>query len=132
MDVHRSWEPSMTDPERFPFEELDAHKVAMQLMEVVTRIADRLPRGNSDLRAHLVTSARSIHLNIAEGSGSEEPGTKASRYGSARGSANECASGLREVRMFRLADPRLLNQADNYLHRLGMMLTRLIQYWKNA
>jgi four helix bundle protein len=122
----------MTDAEEYPFETLDAHKVAMQLMEVVTTIVGELPRGNSDLGAHLKSSARSIHLNIAEGSGSEEPGTKAARYGSARGSANECASAMREIRMLRLADRPLINQADNYLHRLGMMLTRLIQHWKNT
>ncbi len=122
----------MTDPKRYPFEEPDAHKVAMQLMEVVVTIVAGLPRGFGDLGAHLQSSARSIHLNIAEGSGSEEPGSKAARYSSARGSANECASGMREVRMLRLADRPLINQADNYLHRLGMMLTRLIQHWKNA
>jgi four helix bundle protein len=122
----------MTEPEKFPFEELDAHKVAMQLMAVVARIAAALPRGYGDLRSHLKSSARSVHLNIAEGSGSEEPGTKASRYGDARGSANECASALREARILGLAERRLLNEADNYLHRLGMMLTRLIQYWKNV
>jgi four helix bundle protein len=103
----------MTDPEKYPFEELHAHKVAMLLMGVVTTIVAGLPRGNGDLGAHLKSSARSIHLNIAEGSGSEEPGTKAARYASARGSANECASAMREIRMRRLADRPLINQADN-------------------
>jgi four helix bundle protein len=122
----------MTDPEKYPFEDLDVHKVAMQLMGVVSTIAAGLPRGNGDLAAHLKSSARSIHLNIAEGSGSEDPGTKATRYASARGSANECASAMREIRMLHLADRPLINQADNYLHRIGMMLTRLIQHWKNV
>jgi four helix bundle protein len=123
---------TMTDPYQFPFERLDVYRVAMELMGIVAKITEQLPKGNGDLRFHITRSARSIHLNIAEACGSRKAGVKANRYETARGSAAECASGLREVRMFGLAERRLINEADNRLHRLGLMLTRLIEYWIDA
>ena len=112
----------------YPFEKLDAYGVAMQLMVVVREIANTLPPGFSDLRDHLVRSARSVHLNTAEGSGHLRPGNKAQRY-SARASANECAFALREIRLFDLADQALVAKADALLQRLSTMLTRLVEYW---
>ncbi len=119
----------MSDIE-YPFEKLDAYRVAMQLMDVARQISVRLPSGYADLRDHLLRSARSIHLNIAEGSGHRSPGNKAQRYDSARASANECASAIREIRLFGLVERRLLDRADSLLHRLTIMLTRLVERWR--
>lgn len=118
----------MSDIE-YPFEKLDAHRVAMQMMRVVREIAWQLPVGYADLRHQLLRSARSVHLNIAEGSAHKRPGNKVQRYDGARASAAECASAIREIRLFDLVRRPLLDRADGYLHRLGSMLTRLIEYW---
>lgn len=115
--------------EQFEFERLEVHKLALRLMPIVRRIAGQLPRGFGDLGNHLVRSARSIHLNIAEGAGKYRAGAKAERYVTARASANECASAIEEARLFRLASERELNEARDLLKRITPMLTRLIVRW---
>jgi four helix bundle protein len=117
------------DPYKYPFERLEAYRVALSLMVVIGRITNQLPRGHGDIRDQTRRSARSAHLNIAEAVGSLKPGTKASRFETARASAFECAACLREIGLSGLAEPADLNEAHTLLHRLTLMLTRLITYW---
>ncbi len=119
----------MEQPE-FEFQKLEVYQLAVRLQPLVKAIADELPRGYADLRSHLLRSERSVRLNIAEGSGRKSPGGKAERYRTARGSANECACALDEVRMDRLARADLVEEAMVLLHRIISMLTRLIITWE--
>lgn len=120
----------MKEPE-FEFQKLDVYQLAMELKRVIVRIARELPRGSGDLRHHLVGSDRSIRLNIAEGAGKHRPGGKAERFRTARGSANECAAALDEVKEFDLAPRTETLQAIALCHRIIAMLTRLILYWES-
>lgn len=117
------------DDSEFPFERLEVFQLAMQLAPIIQAIVSRLPPGYGDLRDHIRRSERSIRLNISEGSGKRPARMKAARYDTARASANECAAAIAEVRLFRLADERQINEADALLRRITRMLTRLIQRW---
>ncbi len=109
----------------FEFEKLEVHALSLKLLPVIAQ----LPRGSGDLKDHLHRSARSIHLNIAEGSGKYRGGAKAERYRTARASANECASAVEEIRLFELADRKTLDEARSLLDRVCAMLTKLIVRW---
>lgn len=121
--------PQDSDRFQFPFEKLEVHRLALELMPVIRSILTSLPRGYGDLKHHMHRSARSIHLNIAEGSGKRQPGHKASRYDTARASANECASSIAEARILQIGDQTLLTGADARLRRITAMLTGLINRW---
>ena len=121
----------MADPE-FEFHRLEVYHRAMELKPLIDDIIRQLPPGNGDLRGQLRRNERSIRLNIGEGSGRHRPGGKAERFRTARGSANECAAGLDEVRMFDLADRERTREALQLLHRIISMLTKLIVYWESV
>lgn len=118
----------MDEPE-FEFHKLEVYRLAMKLKALIAEIVLELPEGNGDLRSQLRRSERSIRLNVAEGSGKYRPGGKAERYRTARGSANECAAGLDEVKVFDLARRPLVLEATQLVHRIIQMLTKLIIRW---
>ena len=122
---------AMDEPE-FEFQKLEVYQRAMELKPLITEIIGQLPAGHGDLRGQLRRSERSIRLNIAEGSGKHRPGGKSERYRTARGSANECAAALDEVRQFDLADRELTLRAMRLVHRIIAMLTKLIMRWEAA
>ena len=131
----------MTDPPsadaripgyRFPFERLEVHRLALELMPLIREILASLPRGYGDLKHQMHRSARSVHLNTAEGSGRRKPGHKVSRYDTARASANECASAIAEAKMLGIGDQRKLGEADARLRQIAAMLTGLINRWTPA
>lgn len=119
----------MTEPQ-FEFQKLDVYRVAMELTPVISEILAQLPTGTSDLRNQIKRSERSIRLNIAEGAGKHRPGGKTERYRTARGSANECAAALHEIRQSNLADHALTLRGLQLIHRIISMLTRLITRWE--
>jgi four helix bundle protein len=114
----------------FEFEKLEVYQLALRLMPVVDEIARQLPPGFADLRNHLRRSERSIRLNIAEGAGKHRPGGKAERFRTARGSANECAAGLHEVKALELCAAAPTRDALILCHRIISMLTKLVIYWE--
>ena len=115
----------MDEPE-FEFQKLEVYQRAMELKALIDEILAQLPAGNGDLLSQIKRHERSIRLNVAEGAGRHRPGGKAERYRSARGSANECAAALDEIRQFSLADRELTVRALRLVHRIIAMLTRLI------
>ena len=115
---------------RFEFEKLEVYRLAMELRPLVAKTAGRLPRGYGDLRGQIARAERSIRLNIAEGAGKHRPGGKVERFRTARGSANECASGLHEIWVAELCDRDLTARALSLCHRIISMLTKLILYWE--
>lgn len=120
----------MNMPE-FEFQKLEVYQLAMKLKPLIASIEKQLPRGCGDLRHHVVRAERSMRLNIAEGAGKHRPGGKTERFRTARGSANECAAGLDEIRQFDLAPRRETLEALQLCHRIIAMLTKLILYWES-
>ena len=121
----------MDEPE-FEFHRLEVYHRAMELKPLIDAIIRQLPPGNGDLRGQLRRNERSVRLNIGEGSGKHRPGGKAERFRTARGSANECATALDEVKVFELADGDLAREALRLVHRIISMLTKLILYWESV
>jgi four helix bundle protein len=114
----------------FAFQKLEVYQLALRLQPLIRLIVADLPRGYGDLRSQATRSERSIRLNIAEGAGRNSPGGKAERYRTARGSANECAAALDEIRRDRLAPEVSVDEAARLIHRIISMLTRLIMTWE--
>ncbi len=114
----------------FEFEKLDVYQRALELRPLIAELVATLPPGYGDLRSQAGRSERSIRLNIAEGSGRRRPGGKVERYRTARGSANECAAAVDEIRRLGCADTHLAQEALTLLHRIVSMLTRLIMTWE--
>ncbi len=114
---------------RFEFEKLQVHARSLDLLGLVREVCAQLPRGCADLRDQALRSARSVHLNIAEGAGKYRPGAKAERYVTARASANECAAALTEIRLFDLADRKKVDEALVMADRVCAMLTALLRRW---
>lgn len=121
----------MTDPE-FDFHRLEVYQRAMELKPLIDAIIGQLPPGSGDLKGQMRRHERSIRFNIGEGAGKHRPGGKAERFRTARGSANECAAALDEVKVFNLADRRTTMEALHLVHRIIAMLTKLILYWEAA
>lgn len=121
----------MEEPQ-FEFHRLEVYHRALELKPLIDRVIGQLPPGNGDLRAQMKRHERSIRLNIGEGSGKHRPGGKAERFRTARGSANECAAALDEVKVFSLADRQTTADAIRLVHRIVSMLTKLILYWERA
>ena len=121
----------MQEPQ-FEFQKLEVYQRAMELKLLIENIIQQLPPGTADLRSQLRRSERSVRLNAAEGAGKYRPGGKVERFRTARGSANECAAALDEVRQLGLADRELTLEALRLVHRIVAMLSRLIMRWENA
>lgn len=119
----------VSDPQ-FEFQKLEVYQLAMELRPLVAEILQQLPRGYGDLRGQMKRSERSIRFNIAEGAGKHRPGGKAERFRTARGSANEVASGLHEIWTFEIVDRDLVSRALSLCHRIISMLTKLVLYWE--
>ena len=120
------------DEPQFEFQKLEVYQRAMELKFLVERIIQQLPTGTADLRNQLRRSDRSVRLNTAEGAGKHRPGGEVERFRTARGSANECAAALDEVRHLGLADRELTLEALRLVHRIIAMLSKLIIRWENA
>ena len=79
----------------FAHERLDVYRVAVELCELATSLARRLPRTKGQLGDQLLRASEGIVLRIAEGAGAAYRSADQKRYfRSARGSALECAAVL--------------------------------------
>ena len=75
---------------KLPHHTLDAYKLCLELVELVSRV--RIP--DPQLRAQARKSAASAALNAAEGAARESAGDKRRSYGIASGEACECAAAI--------------------------------------
>lgn len=82
----------------FPYEKFPVYQESMQFYLEIQPLA-RNPRVGKDLQDQIDRAARSIVLNIAEGSGKHGRKDKRNFYLRARGSAQECAAALAMIRI---------------------------------
>ena len=107
------------------FQKLDVYQCAVQFFALSTRLATRLPRGQSALAEQLRRAALSVPLNIAEAAGRTSEADAARHYAIARGSAMECAAVADALLVLASVEPAEHAQAIELLGRIVSMLTRL-------
>ena len=97
----------------FPHEKLDCYRVAKEVAEWVADATFR--RGDADLRNQAVRAARSVVLNIAEGSGKTGK-SRRHHYTLALGEAGEACSAIGMAGLDGAAEQQ------RKLRRVGLML----------
>lgn len=122
-----------SDPPRstraFDHDRLQVYEVALGFTTLAHTLLSRLPRTKSasGLADQLERAARSIPLNIAEGSGEFSAAEKVKFYRYALRSASECAAILDVVTRFYPMNAKLATDGKAMLHRITAMLLALIR-----
>jgi four helix bundle protein len=108
------------------FQRLDVYQCAIRFLATSSMLAQRAPRGHSELADQFRRAALSIPLNIAEGSGKGDRDARRF-YAIARGSAMECAAVLDAMEALGFVEDEEIGEARKLLERIVSMLTRLKQ-----
>ncbi|MDJ0974669.1 MAG: four helix bundle protein [Planctomycetota bacterium] len=111
----------------FAHQRLDAFHIAMELTIGIERLAADLPRGHADLKDQVRRAASATMRNITEGANRWAPRDKAARFVIARGECGECDAVLEMVQRLRLVPASQARRLRQLAHRVGAMLTGLIQ-----
>lgn len=109
----------------FDFEKLDVFQATLEFADLTDQLAERMPPGRAYLADQLRRAANSIMNNTAEGAGEFSPLEKARFYRIALRSATETAAMLVFCRRRSLFDDLTLEPANDTLHRIVSMLTKL-------
>jgi four helix bundle protein len=99
---------------------LRIYPVCLQMIRDVRPLADQIARFDRDHARQLRKSSMSVHLNVAEGSGSRG-GRRRARYDDALGSARESLANLEAAEAagyIRDIDPELRNRFDHIIGTL--------------
>jgi len=111
----------------FDHEKLDVYKAAIQLIVLIDKIIDHLPRGKSYLADQLQRAGSSVPLNIAEGAGEYSSNEKARFYRMAKRSATECAGIVDVCRHLQLIEEKQYTEIRQLLLRIVSMLIKMAQ-----
>jgi four helix bundle protein len=98
----------------FKFENLDVWQLALEYIDLVYELAEKLPRSEDfNLKSQITRAATSISLNIAEGSTGQSDAEQNRFLGLAIRSLIETVACLRIIeRRNYLSDDRILNNVD--------------------
>ena len=116
----------------FPYDRLDAYRIASTFVVTVDAITSTLPCGRAYLVDQLRRASTSIQSNIAEGAGEFSPSDKARFYRMALRSASECGSLLNACADLKLSDPQAVEEAKQLLSRVVAMTTRLVKRFSSG
>lgn len=113
--------------QQFDHERLDVYQVSLDLIVLIDKVIEHLPRGRAYLADQLQRAGTSVSLNIAEGAGEYSASEKGRFYRMAKRSATECA-GIFEIchRLQIIEEIRYL-KARELLIRIVSMLTKMAQ-----
>jgi four helix bundle protein len=108
----------------FKFEQLEVWQLALDYVDLIYEIADRLPRSEEfNLKSQIVRAATSIALNIAEGSTGQTDSEQARFLGMALRSLVETVACQHLIRRRSLvAEEQLLDQAYCQAEALAVKL----------
>ena len=101
------------------------YRKSVELLALITRLLDALPKGNAALADQLRRSSLSIPLNIAEGAGKMSLVDRRRYFSTARGSAFETYAILDACEVMALSEPALLGTGRALLEQIVAMLTVL-------
>lgn len=108
-----------------PLKDFEVYQLAIQFLKLADDIAQKLPRGYSDLKDQLKRAALSIVLNIAEGAGKYSSADQRRYYAVARGSAFECYAVVDATKTLSLVQLQHLAEPITVINRIISMLTKL-------
>lgn len=111
----------------FDHEKLDVYKAAIELVIVIDRVIEHLPRGRAYLADQLQRAGTSIPLNIAEGAGEYASNEKSRFYRIAKRSATECASIFDICHRLQLIEETFYIKGRELLLRIVSMLIKMAQ-----
>jgi len=106
-------------------ERLDVYHCALRFTALASEILEKVPRGHAELSDQLRRAALSIPLNIAEGAGKPAGRDRSRFHAIARGSAMECGAIVDLLRLQKVTDPALAEEAKALLVRLVGMLSKM-------
>lgn len=115
----------------FDHEQLDVYQAAIELVVLIDKIAEQLPRGRAYLVDQIQRASSSVVLNIAEGAGEFSTNEKNRFYRMAKRSATECAGILDIGRRLNLIEERSIINARGLLLRIVSMLTKMVRASNN-
>jgi four helix bundle protein len=110
----------------FDHEKWDVYRAALELVALISRAVEQLPRGSGYLVDQLQRAGTSVPLNIAEGAGEHAANEKARFYRIAKRSATECASILDVCKQLQILDEGLYAEGRELLLRIVAMLTKMV------
>lgn len=113
--------------QQFDHERLDAYQVALDLVVVIDKIVEDLPRGRGYLADQLQRAGTSVPLNIAEGAGEYSASEKGRFYRMAKRSATECAGIFEICKRLQLIEEVQYFKGRELLIRIVAMLTKMAQ-----
>lgn len=111
---------------RFDFEKLFVFQRSLELAAEIDLIVEALPPRRAYLADQIRRAASSVTLNIGEGAGEFVRREKARFYRYARRSATETGAAIVLIEKLKLAEPRLTENAREYLWQVISMLTTLV------
>lgn len=108
----------------FKFEQLDVWQLALEYIDMMYELADKLPTSeNYNLKSQLTRAATSIALNIAEGSTGQSNAEQSRFLGIAIRSLLETVACLRIIKRRKyLTDASILDEADKQAQALAKRL----------
>ena len=114
----------------YKFEQLDVWKLALDYIDLIYQLAEKLPRSEEyNLKSQIVRAATSIALNIAEGSQGQSDAEQARFLGMAIRSLVETVACQHIIRRRSyLQDENLLNQA----YETSQILARKLQSFRKS
>jgi len=113
--------------QQFDHERLDAYQVGLDLVVLIDRVVEHLPRGRAYLADQLQRAGTSVPLNIAEGAGEYSGSEKGRFYRMAKRSATESAGIFEICRRLELIEESQYVKARELLIRIVAMLTKMSQ-----
>jgi four helix bundle protein len=111
----------------FDHEKLDVYQVSIEMVALIDKIVEHLPRGRAYLADQLQRAGTSITLNIAEGAGEFSKSEKIRFYRIAKRSATECAGILDVCKRLELIDETRYINGRELLIRIVSMLIKMSQ-----
>ena len=111
----------------FDHEKLDVYQVSIEVVALIDKIVEHLPRGRAYLADQLQRAGASITLNIAEGAGEFSKSEKIRFYRIAKRSATECAGILDVCKRLELIEETRYINGRELLIRIVSMLIKMSQ-----